>query len=207
MSILTNMASTTQGRRGLIHLSVLTGNTLNEMVFVICALEYKRKPTKTRAIIIHQLFLSGSARELTVTMDTMQRALPAVVLAFQTNVIGLLENVPTNKILRKLTAFRRVPPRDLFDPLVRVFEVHFSNFCPTEQDAQANLRIIREMLSVHLGGTGGGGAAREMNDMMRKARWSQMLCRHLHPAFDPVSLGISDVFSARYLPPPLPTGG
>jgi hypothetical protein len=203
MPTLQQLASTIQGRRNLL---ILHRQMRNEVAFFLCVREYRRRPTKTRAATIHDFFLArdsefycegliGLIGNAAYRSWLKTNYYPNIV-----NPLGTAMRMP--KVFRKLTAWRRVPPGNLFD----IFMNRVRQLLPIVQDEEAfstMLQASKEGFILMSRGAAGGETfeGRERMGVQRARKWSRDLAgaMKMSKQFDPASLGITNVFSETYL--------
>ncbi|MFH1351728.1 MAG: hypothetical protein ABII26_12465 [Pseudomonadota bacterium] len=205
MPSLEHLAATLQGRRNLI---LLSGMARNEAVFFLCIQEYKKKPTKTRAMKIHEYFfevdspaycegLMGRIGSPALQTWTTTKYNPQVVVPFYK-----ARRMAT--WYRKLTAGKRKPPVNLFDNFMdglRFFlPVHLA-----ESDEEVSLMVEAgkgHLLSMSRGEGGGETfVGRETSGIESARLWASVISFAMikDKQFDPNFLGIANIYSEENL--------
>ncbi|MBW1801363.1 MAG: hypothetical protein JRJ85_11630 [Deltaproteobacteria bacterium] len=218
MANLDKVANTLQGRIDLLHCAdTIFGGVKNEMAFFICVREYKLRPSKTRAILLHSIYLANHENNIETSNKRLTEfSLNTGIIPINTykthfkkkfaTVVGnyrTAQGMPT--VWRKLTSFTRKAPSDLFDALINPFKTHMTNFM---SDDVFNPEFAREFIrGFRVGGMGrkDGGEQRAYKTLVG---WSNRLSKMLYvkDGFDPFALGIANVFQPAKIAAPKKDG-
>ena len=194
------------GRLDLLHAALGLIDVKNEMTFVLCVTDYKSRPTKTRAKIIHDTFL----------YDLFSPSVPNPY-AIQTAMVSQIKyNIFENRYLKdvhlllwekksmgywqKLLYYKKKAPSDLFDSIL-LDVVNHATFKVLLDEDNFDPNAAREKLRDWKAGTGGGGFERETGMFRNMQNWANGLSQKLNvkDGFNSLANELVNAFSDKNL--------
>ncbi len=210
------LAKTPNGARGLIQVASVTGNKVNSIVFFICAMHYRAHPSKTKAALIHGLFLEmaqpqghtstdqWSIQYLSVKQESIGGA--NNYRAYRQNYVTKIalpqaQAVGMNPLKRMFTSGSRKAPRDLFDGLLEPVRQNMRPFVSQNLNGASMFDFAKNTINGFRVGNQGGGADREQGQYRKMVNWADEYANKIDQSgcFSATALGIRDVFAPQNL--------
>lgn len=186
-----------QARRELIQVFTALG-LHNEIVFFVTVKEYKRRPSKDRAKLIHKTFLENHALGVQeqiklgegTVVSSVHIPLATYNQAFRTRY--------QNRVLGT-SIFYPKPPASLFDPFVNAFKNSPMVQYILEQYSYSFIKLRQDEIDSFRTMTGGRtrDVDGEANTYKKMVDWSNKLSLVLVAAFDPDLLGLLNAFTTH----------